>query len=321
MELMDIIRKKDIKKLKEAIANGADVNARDKSGFLPLCFASQAGNLEMVKILLSAGADVNAQEDYDGDTALSRAANQKVARLLIEAGATATKTTLFILASRFGQKKEVQKFIKQGIDVDATTSQIGETALMNAANAEIAQMLIDAGADVNAQPKCGFSPLINASFKGKEKMVKVLLAAGAEVNGRRPVSGETALMFARKAKIARILIDAGADVNIIDKDAFRRTPLFRAHNAAVAKVLIDAGAEVNVVCYQGLTPLMRAAMLKDAAMVKVLLDAHADINVKDDFGYTALRHANKRPKIIRLLTEAARRSSMENKKATDKHDK
>ena len=66
--------------------------------------------------------------------------------------------------------------------VDGTNA-AGRTALIEAASAghtKTAGLLIDAGADVNAQQAQGYSPLWLASYKGHPEMVKLLLAAGAD---------------------------------------------------------------------------------------------------------------------------------------------
>ena len=58
------------------IANGADVNAKDKYPFTPLHIAALNGHKEIVELLIAAGADVNA-EDGDGYTPLDCAIKDK----------------------------------------------------------------------------------------------------------------------------------------------------------------------------------------------------------------------------------------------------
>ncbi len=80
----------DIVAVKAFIADGADVNSRDKTGKTPLLWVAPArDNPEMVKLLVEHGADVNAH-DYRGETALMIAASQSnpgIMKALLEAGA------------------------------------------------------------------------------------------------------------------------------------------------------------------------------------------------------------------------------------------
>ena len=115
-----------------AIEAGADVNAKDDIyGITALMWAAMNGRSEVVKILLDAGADVNAKTE-GGTTALMLAAfldNTEVAKILLNAGA----------------------------NVNARTKD-GRTALIEAASegrVKIVKTLLDAGADVNAKDKDG----------------------------------------------------------------------------------------------------------------------------------------------------------------------
>jgi ankyrin repeat protein len=76
--------------VKELIAKGANVNARDEAGRTPLLWVAPArDNPEMVKFLIAKGADVNAK-DNEGETALMIAASQSnpgIVTALLEAGA------------------------------------------------------------------------------------------------------------------------------------------------------------------------------------------------------------------------------------------
>ena len=59
----------NIEVVKQAIADGADVNAKDDIGWTPLHPATAAGHKEIVELLIAKGADVNAMDD-DGITPL-----------------------------------------------------------------------------------------------------------------------------------------------------------------------------------------------------------------------------------------------------------
>jgi ankyrin repeat protein len=69
--------------------HGAEVDARQRSGFTPLFAAAQNGQMEMVRLLLSYGADVNARTE-DGQSPLGmalQAGQAEVAAVLREKGA------------------------------------------------------------------------------------------------------------------------------------------------------------------------------------------------------------------------------------------
>ena len=99
-------------------------------------------------------------------------------------------------AVRSGDIREVRKFLKKGADVNAKTN-IGLTSLHAAAtkgHTEIAALLLDRGADVNAQYKGGFA-LYTAAVKGHTEIAALLLNRGADVNAKTN-TGETSLHVA-----------------------------------------------------------------------------------------------------------------------------
>ena len=155
----------------------------------------------------------------------------------------------------------------------------GVTPLHDAAfgHKEIAELLIDKGADVDAQDVNGWTPLHCAARNGHKEIAELLLAKGADV-GVKNKAGFTPLHLAAywdHTKIVKLLIAEGADVNAKDEDGV--TPLHEAalwgHNE-VAELLIANGAEVNAIIvsgpYQGKTPLDLAIRHKKTATADLI---------------------------------------------------
>lgn len=97
-------------------------------------------------------------------------------------------------------------------------SNAGETLLHIVAlngKHELMQLLIEAGAKVDALAEGGITPLMNAASEGYEKVVITLLAAGAEVN-RQSEEQVTALMETTSVRVAKRLLEVGADPDLTD---------------------------------------------------------------------------------------------------------
>jgi hypothetical protein len=112
-----------------------------------------------------------------------------------------------------------------------------------------AQQLIAGGANVNQTDDVGFPALSIAAGRGDEKMTKLLLDAGANVDTRSATLHDTALARAAQngnGPTVRILLAAGAHVD--DRDGAGWTPLFNAAlngDPEIVEALISAGADVN----------------------------------------------------------------------------
>ena len=75
--LLDAAKKGNIETVKQHLADGADVNVKDKVGGTPLHLAAFNGHKEIVELLIANGADVNAKSDDVGRTPLDLAIHFK----------------------------------------------------------------------------------------------------------------------------------------------------------------------------------------------------------------------------------------------------
>ena len=88
LSLLEAVRRGDLQRVKDFLANGADVNAKRGDFTAPLHLAAQGGHKEIAELLIAAGADVNAKNKY-GTTPLHYAAEEghkEIAELLIANG-------------------------------------------------------------------------------------------------------------------------------------------------------------------------------------------------------------------------------------------
>ena len=296
--LFDVVRSGDLRALKSGLHQADAAKTRDSHGVPLVMYAAAFGSPEALRMLIDAGADVNAKNSFDA-TALMWAAGDPVkARMLIEHGANVNavskqgRTPLIIAASHHGAGDTVRLLLERGADARAKDG-MDTTALQQAAGAgdmETVRMLLDKGADVNAADKGGNTALAGAVSSDRIELVKLLLAKGADVN--------CANSFAGKVKFGPIAL-------------VHLTPLMFAvpHGSPqMVKTLLDAGAKVNEIDIRGMTALMLAvgSETQDVEVVKLLIAAHADVNKKSAAGETALDWALKfnHPAVLAALRGA-----------------
>jgi len=155
-------------------------------------------------------------------------------------------------AAMGGDRAAVKTLLQQGSDVNAAQGD-GMTALHWAAmknDAELAQMLVYAGANVKATTRLGGNtPLVIAARNGNAPVVDVLLKAGADAKGATS-TGTTPLMLAAASgsvDAVKSLVAAGADVEAKESSMQQTALMFAAANTRVdvMRALIAAGANVK----------------------------------------------------------------------------
>lgn len=186
--------------------------------------AAADNNLDFVRQLINAGADVNEVDEDTGTTALAQAVmhgNLAMVRELLADGAKvnvkqSARPTILMYLGENSSAELVQTLVSAGAKVNRQDEE-GETALMMVADRdeerpEVLQALIDAGAKVNARNKDGETALFLAARSGNVESVRVLLMAGADPNIRNE-DGESPLQRARahdNEEVIRLLLSYGA---------------------------------------------------------------------------------------------------------------
>jgi uncharacterized protein len=202
--------------------NVAVINTEDDDGWTSLIVASIYNRIEILKILVRAGAVVNLP-NMEGARALSWACqvrSWKCFRLLLDLGA----------------------------EVNYQDMSSGFSPIMAACEVrfiDAVRILIAAGADVDLMMEDGSTCLMLTAWNGHTDILLLLIGAGADIN-RVSESGQTALMYAATFghdECLEALLEAGADVNMEDIDGC--TALTKASgsgNRVAEKLLLDNGA-------------------------------------------------------------------------------
>ena len=156
-------------------------------------------------------------------------------------------------------------------------------------NAELVRLLLHAGARADQDPD-------TLVYADTVEIAQMLVEAGADVNDKEVA--DTALCEAVKShdvKLARYLIGAGADVNLPSSSSHPLAVAARANQTELLGLLLEHGAHVNQVEY-GTDALQVAAMSGNLDCVRLLVEAGADVNAPayNHHGRTALQAASYR---------------------------
>ena len=296
--LMWAVSEKHPAAAKVLIDHGADVNARSNfvgaangrgfegrtpvagkndpnpeefaSGWLtPLMFAAREGDVDSAKLLVAAGADVNAIAG-DGKNALGLAVfngNYDLASYLIDVKSNVNQA-------------DTQRFTPLYWAVDRRNMETAPNFpwMVTTDPLPLVRKLLDAGADPNFEvqntprarmregsPRIVFAtPLMRAAFAGDLTLCRLLLEYGADpfIISK---DGET-------------MVEAAAGLAFIP--GYHRTKP-AAERLEVVKLFVELGNDVNQADDYGITPLMAAANIGDTAIIQYLVDQGADLGAYD----------------------------------------
>jgi uncharacterized protein len=253
------------------VANRTDPKTEEfASGWLtPLMLAAREGDVELVGVLLKAGADVNAVSG-DGKTALALAifnGNYDAASLLVDSKADVNRA-------------DAQRFTPLFWAVDRRNMETAPNFpwMVTSDPMPLIRKMLDAGANPNA--------LVNNTPRARMR------------EGSPRIVFATALMraaFAGDLELVKLLLERGADPKIISRDS--ETMLSAAAGLAfihgyhrgkspeerlqVVKLFVQLGNDVNWADDYGITPLMAAGNYGSVPIIQYLIDAGADLSAHD----------------------------------------
>ncbi|MGH1483495.1 MAG: ankyrin repeat domain-containing protein [Geminicoccales bacterium] len=182
----------DVAAIRKHVADGADLEARDRAGRTPLHVAAFASQDEAVRALAEAGADLDALEHraYDIVTIAAVANDIDMVDLSLTLGAGAGNVTspydgtALIAAAHLGHHEVVRRLIEGGAPLDHVNN-LDWTALIEAVvlgdggpdHIETVRALVEAGARQSITDGEGVTPLEHARARGYEEIVEILESA------------------------------------------------------------------------------------------------------------------------------------------------
>lgn len=250
--------KKEYTKIKELVKAGADINAFDDKwhGETPLMSAAVEGNIDLVKVLLELGANVNTnKKKYDN--------------------------VLYYLCSNFlnGCYPEhyeiVNELIKNKVNVNMADNHGCTPLMLNVMYGGLfIRELIKAGANVNVTDNMNNSILDYAVDNDSMEDIIDLINAGVKVEER------AILTAANNGKLEFVKV-LKKRKKVQDKINKKLLTAFENEQMDLVKEYLKEGANIDTKYKNGWTPLMYAVANNETYLVKQLINLGADIYIKD----------------------------------------
>lgn len=257
----------DVRRARQLIAGGADVNAKDNTQQSAYLIATSEGYLDLLELALRSGATVDDKDSWNG-TGLIRAAER-------------------------GHANVVGALLQADIDRDHV-NRIGYQAIHEAvwfgkdtvAYATTVRVLAAGGVRLeDRSTSAGMTPLEMARTRGYDRLERILTTM---TTAKPPANPDAALLRAAtegNPDAAAVALRAGADLET--RDAHQRTALLLAStfdHPEVARLLVAMGANPDALDDRHDTPWLVTGVTGSVAMLEVLLPAHPDLTIRNRFG-------------------------------------
>lgn len=235
-------------------------DVRNSKGETALYLASKAGRIDIVRSLIARGADLERPQNSAAFTPLH-------------------------VAAEYGRVEVIQALLDAGADPNSRNKwqqtplwQLSWKRLPLATRC--AELLANAGADLNAADSAGFTPVHMAARYGDVPLLEWLAARGADLDQLTAVGRQSALHHVTTSgdvAVARKLIALGAGLDVLDgrgHTALTIAIYFR--HTAIALALIEAGARFDSAGLGTENALQLAAESGNLAVLRSMLDHGVD---------------------------------------------
>lgn len=281
-------RNGDFKAVQQLVMAGVSPDSAP-DGIPPLAEAALGGHLEVMRILVEAGANVDSTCSQQPECNSTSSVLKGDTPLLAAVGQ--------------GRLEAVQLLVAAGADVDKAGLS-GCTPIYRAAmggHAEIIRVLLGAGAEVNLGTKSGLSPLGIAVIHERLAAVQALVEGGADPaanivspgSRKGAYTGETPLTVAADGgglDLVRFIMDAARDVTPgVMTSAFHGA--ISSGSLEVTKFLLERGAALGGLDQSGLSPISAAAKYGRVEVIQFLIEAGANPSTVSATGKTPLSEA------------------------------
>jgi ankyrin repeat protein len=315
----------DLAAVRTLLQQKADVNGAQGDGSTALHWAAYRDDVDMLKLLLSAGADVKAATRVDGITPLFMACtngNASAIDALLKAGADAKSvkgngTTALMTVAASGSVEAVKLLLDRGAEINAKETVHGQTALMFAAalnRVDAVKLLLARGADANVTSTV--KKLERVRFDQDGNIVETPAGGGRGAAGGGRGAAAAPATATDPAAIQQELNSLAHALGMVEAqvrlgkarvragDVAARAPrkvgpdvnggmtalLYAAREGHIetARALIEGHADLNIASADKMTPLVMAIANGHYDLASLLLDRGADPNRAADSGLTAL---------------------------------
>lgn len=319
-KIVQAIVKGDIGSIRHILQSGNEnVNGIDEEKRSHLHLAAALGNVEVVKLLIAAGARCNVRDD-NFLSPLHRACRNNhdlVVKCLIDAGANIDDrdrnwiTPLHVCAAN--NSLECVKLFMGKIVNKNVTDRHGSTALHHAANngnCDMLTYLLKEGCSTSSQDKMGRRPLHYAAAIGNNDAITLLINSGAKVDAidhrmMTPliIAADGSHLFAFQT-----LLENGANIRATDRDGNNSLHVAAAngHDEIVEEILMKDPELINIPNCSKLTPLHLASGSPkgspafDLLVTQRICSYRIKLDCKDKFGRTPLHFAAKFGRLSRV---------------------
>ena len=286
-----LVQKNYLSCVKEFLRCKANPNIKNtNTGLSPLHVAGYNDNIEMIKILLENGAEIDL-EDNEGNTPIcfcARFGNEKSIKFLKEKGAdiykrNKSKISPIETCIQYGHKKSMEIFLEFGYEINNISQ--GEMSLLGVAtinnNIEIINYFVEKGADINLRDGLGYTPIFYSIIAESGYLLKYYLEKGVDINILCK-DNNSLLYYSLQNKsdeIFNILIDRDINVNTYSNKGI--SPLYKAcRNRDLIKIekLLQKGAKIEANIR--MTPLKLVIINDDYDILDLFINYGLDLNLE-----------------------------------------